>query len=515
MKTILVASAFVFFGYHCLAQNVSNYSAQIPNQYMDFALKLTVETSGFTPPVASRAYGFLGMTMYEALVHGIPSQVSLVNKLYQFTSITQPSTLSNYHWPTVVNNALAMVVDSLWSNASSTNKDSLHAIKDYYNLQSQGQLSNQVYDFSKSFGEAIALDVFAYSKTDGCHEGYYSNFPSNYTIPVGSGMWVPLANQSALQPYWGFSRPFLLANTANIIPGPPPVFSTDVNSTFYNYALDVYNQSLNNTPEQVIIAQYWADGSGTITPPGHSMAILKNIIVHENLNLEQATLLYAKLGMALSDAFKASWKTKYLYNCLRPITYINNNIDANWTPLIQTPPFPEYSSGHSSQSGAMMEVLESFFGQNYAFVDSVHGQNFGGPRSFNSISEAAHEAALSRLYGGIHFEFGNEVGLQTGRDVGTNINNLFNQALSSIPEADATSELIFYYPNPTKSILNLDPMNGHFTYFEVFDLLGKNMHVDVYESTKIDVSRLNPGLYVLVAYDSARQNPVKKTFVKE
>lgn len=503
-----------FVGAKVHGQTAAAFSAQVPNHYVGFMLKLTKESPGFTPPVASRAYGFAGLAMYEATVHGIPSQVSLVNKLYQFSSLTQPNTQSNYHWPTVVNNALATIVDSLWKNASQSNKDSLHAIQQHYNLIFQGQLSSADFNDSKVFGEAIANDVFLFSKSDGCHEGYNSNFPPNYTAPVGPGLWIPLASQSALQPTWGFSRPFLLANTSNIIPGPPPAFSTDASSTFYGYALDVYNQSLSNTPEQVTIAQYWADGGGTITPPGHSMAILKNIIAHENLNLEESSILYAKLGMALSDAFKACWKTKYLYNCLRPITYINSHIDANWTPLVATPPFPEYSSGHSSQSGAMSEILESFFGENYAFVDSAHGTNFGGPRSYASISEAADEAAISRLYGGIHYEFGNEVGLETGKNVGININQLFELATSSIKQhANMTQWAV--YPNPAKNVVTLSAPAGVFSTIEVFDLLGNQLNLSFNETGSANISHLASGLYILVAYDVDHVNFVKTTFVKD
>lgn len=497
------------------AQLTNTYSADVPNAYFGFALTLTQQTAGFTPPVASRAFGYTGLALYEATVQGIPSKVSLVNKLPQFQSITAPMPGATYHWPTVANNALAMVIDSLWANASLANKNALLAMKNSYNTLFQAQVSATVFSDSKAYGESIANDIFQYSKTDGGHQGYLSNFPSSYVPPVGPGLWVQTSSQTALQPFWGYTRPFLLANTANIIPGPPPAFSTDPTSTFYAYANQVYTQSLNNTPEQITIAQYWADGGGTITPPGHSIAMLRNIMIHENATLETASIQYAKMGMAMADAFRACWKTKYLYNCLRPKTYINANINATWAPLIATPPFPEYSSGHSTQSGAMSEIMEAYLGNSYAFVDSAHGTNFGGPRSFVSFDEAAEEAAISRLYGGIHFEFGNEVGLLTGRKVGENINALFqNMSLSNQELAQANSD-VQIYPNPVENELEVK-VSGISQYkIEIYNLLGAKL-LDVHaNSGKIDVSALSSGMYQLVLVD-AQNNPIMlKKFVKK
>jgi hypothetical protein len=496
------------------AQTASTYSADVPNKYFSFTLKLTKEGSGFTPPVASRAFGYTGLALYEAMVPGIPTNISLVNKLPQFQTVTTPGSGAILHWPTVANNVLANIIDSLWANASQTNKDSLLLIKNSFNSLFQSQVSASVYADSKAFGESIANDIFQYSKTDGAHEGYNSNFPTSYVPPSGAGLWVPLSGQIALQPEWGETRPFVLDNTVSTIPGPPPTFSTSVGSTFYNYAYDVYTQSISNTPAQVTIAQYWADGGGTITPPGHSIAMLRNIMIHENANLETATIQYAKMGMALTDAFIACWKTKFLYNCIRPIGYINDNIDPNWVPIVQTPPFPEYSSGHSSQSGAMEVILESYVGTSYSFVDSAHGSNFGGPRSFNSISEAAEEAAISRLYGGIHYEFGNNVGLTTGRAVGSNIESLFNSVSLSIEEVEQLAN-IQVYPNPVDGELNI-AVSGLDNYtVEIYNTMGQNIPLDKSNSNKLDVSHLTPGLYHMNVRDEKNDRLIIKNFVKK
>jgi|TARA_R110000737_G_scaffold347664_1_gene379688 hypothetical protein len=501
--------------YNLNAQIANTYSAEVPNKYFDFTLKLTKETPGFTPPVASRAFGYTGLALYEAIVNGMPNNISFVNKLPQFQSVTPISSGAVYHWPTVANNVLAVIIDSLWANASQANKAILHAYKNSYNVIFQSQVSASVYADSKLYGENIANDIFLYSKNDGGHQGYNSNFPTSYVPPVGAGLWVPLTGQLALQPQWGNNRPFVLDNMVSTIPGPPPAFSTSPGSAFYNYANDVYLQSTNNTPGQVIIAQYWADGGGTFSPPGHSMAMLKNILIFENASLETATLQYAKMGMALADAFRACWKTKYLYNCIRPIGYINDNIDSNWVPLVQTPPFPEYSSGHSSQSGAMEAIMEDYLGTSYSFIDSAHGSNFGGPRSFNSFNEAAEEAAISRLYGGIHYEFGNEIGLTTGRGVGANINALFDQVTLSLEEAIAEQTSIKLYPNPAENDLKI-MVSGIENYsIEIYNLMGQSMNFESGNLNTFDVSNLSPGMYNVKVISSDQTKLITKNFVKK
>ncbi len=176
-------------------------------------------------------------------------------------------------------------------------------------------------------------------------------------------------------------------------------------------------------PTQVDIARYWADDPGeSVTPPGHWISILNQVLEREQASLALASESYAKVGIAVADAFITCWHTKYLYNVPRPITYIQKVIDPTWnTPVVVdpviTPPFPEYTSGHSVQSGAAAGVLSDLFGANYAFTDHTHVRLGYAPRAFASFEEAAQEAAISRLYGGIHYRAAIENGLQQGNCV--------------------------------------------------------------------------------------------------
>jgi uncharacterized repeat protein (TIGR01451 family) len=434
-----------------MAQNASTYNSFVVNRYYQLELQLIPTTSGFTPPVASRAIGYTGMALYESVVKGIPTYQSadgILNGLGP-NAITDAGA-GPYHWPTAANNALANVIDSLFGNANAANKALIRNLKDSINTALQSQIPAANYNNSVAFGTQVAQDVFAHSKTDGGHAAYASNFPASYVPPTGAGLWEPTPPAFAsipLQPYWGSVRPFVADNVVSpAFLSSHPTYDETVGSPFYQAANEVYQTVNALTQAQKDIANYWADGGGTVTPPGHSISILNQIAIAENLNLEEAVLAYSKLSMSQMDAFISCWKTKYTYNLMRPVTYIRDQIDPTWSSLIATPPFPEYASGHSTQSGAFQTVMNSIFGANYTFTDKTHGALHGGPRTFTSFNQAAAEAAISRLYGGIHYTFGNQSGLLAGTYVGQNVNKLFATQLRVAPVTDVALEVDFSAP---------------------------------------------------------------------
>jgi hypothetical protein len=203
------------------------------------------------------------------------------------------------------------------------------------------------------------------------------------------------------------------------------MYSEDSQSEFYQEAWEVYSVVNHLNPEQLAIVQFWADNLGqTGTPPGHSISILSQILIQEGSSLETGAEAYARLGIALADSFIACWQTKYQYNLLRPITYIHNVLgDTNWNTPVVTPPFPEYPSGHSVQSAAAAQVLTDMFGE-VAFTDHTHASLGYTPRTFTSFFAFAEEAALSRLYGGIHYRAAIERGLEQGHCIGQRVKAL-------------------------------------------------------------------------------------------
>ncbi len=487
------------------AQNAYSYDSQVAQDWFNRELYLIKNGAGFSPPVASRALGYSGLALYESMVGGMPNRSSLESQLSGL-SVTDATPGQSYHWPTVANNCMATIVDSLWGNASAVLKDSIHALRDRYNNMYMG---NANYAVSKTLGDAVALDVYNWSKTDGGHQGYASNTDPGYVPPTGAGMWVPTppAFAAALQPHWGDNRPFTAASVQSpVIPTAPPTYSTDTNSAFYAYAYHVYATVNDLSPGQVNIAKYWADGGGTVTPPGHSISILTQCIDSENLDLGWAAYAYAKLGMSQTDAFISCWKTKYTYNLLRPVTYIRANIDTAWLSLIGTPPFPEYTSGHSTQSGAMTSVMNDLLGTSYSFTDNTHGALHGGPRSFSCFDEAAYEAATSRLYGGIHYEFSDVFAITLGKMVGDNINALFRSVTVGAADGDiAEQPSVQFYPNPTTNYSLISYSGFRFGKAVVYDLTGRLL-LESANPALLDLMGLPSGRYIVKVYDAKGVN---------
>lgn len=402
----------------------SAYTAEVPLLWFDLALDLVRTTPGFSPPVASRAFGYAGVALYEALGPGVLGRASLGGQLNELPRAPGPSDRA-YHWPTVANSALSSILRSLFPTLTPESARAIDELEHRLATSAEAVLPLGVYRRSRARGAEVAAHVFTWSTTDGGHEAFLRNLPP-YAPPSGPGLWVPTPPGflPALQPYWGANRPFALSSGRACSPPAPPSYSGEPGSAFYAEAYECYSAVGRLTPEQEAIARFWSDDPGqTPTPPGHSISILTQVARTLDVSLADAAEAYAKVGIAVADAFIACWNTKYLYNLLRPVTYVRNLIDPGWTPLLATPPFPEYTSGHSVQSGAAAQVLTDLFGE-VAFVDRTHESRGLPARSFRSFHEAAEEAAVSRLYGGIHFRAAIERGLEQGHCIGRHVSAL-------------------------------------------------------------------------------------------
>jgi len=245
-----------------------------------------------------------------------------------------------------------------------------------------------------ALGRRVGEELVARDASDGAAMAFTG------TPPVGPDFWVPTppAFLPPLLPGWGEVLPWNIGDPVTLRPPPPP---RPGEPAFEAEVREVYDVSRTLTPEQRAIALFWADGPGTVTPPGHWNAIALDLVQAFRLNTAQAARVFAVLNTAQADAFICIWDAKYAYWSLRPITAIRREIDPSWSPLITTPPFPSYVSGHAGTSGAAATVLSAFF-----------------PSKAAQLHAWANEAALSRLYGGIHFPIDNEVGLALGTSVG-------------------------------------------------------------------------------------------------
>jgi PAP2 superfamily len=350
----------------------------------------------------------------------MPGYQSLAGQLNDLQTLPRPSDRA-YHWPTVANSALSATMEKLLNAEASSTQ--IQALEEQFSREFKPGLPPGVYKRSVERGQAISQAIIQWAASDGYE--IYKNCP--YLPPAGAGLWQPTPPgfRPPLLPCWGKLRPFVLNHGSECSPGPPITYSEDPNSEFYQEALEVYSVVNHLNSEQLAIAQFWADSPGqTGTPPGHSISILSQILIQEGSSLETAAEAYARIGIALADSFISCWQTKYQYNLLRPITYIHNVIgDSGWSTLVVTPPFPEYPSGHSVQSAAAAQVLTEMFGE-IAFIDNTHASLGYAPRMFISFFAFAEEAAISRLYGGIHYRAAIERGLEQGRCIGQRVNAL-------------------------------------------------------------------------------------------
>jgi hypothetical protein len=376
-----------------------------------------VKTERTTPPPASRIYGITAVALYESIAGGTSKNRSLAGQLNGLTPVPQPSHNERYHWPAVANAVLADTIRGLYPTISDASLQAINNLEAHFASQHQAEVPDAVYRRSVDHGQAVARAILEWAATDGFSS--FDNCP--YAPAAVPGAWKPTPpdfSPNPLQPCWGMIRPMILTSGEECPPPGHPPYSTHTASDFHAAAVEVYNVNRSLTTEQKTIADYWADGARTTgTPSGHWIAIVSQIARNTSASLTVAAEAYARVGIAVHDAFIRCWAAKYFYNLQRPVTYINENIDAEWRPYIVTPPFPTYTSGHSTQSAGAARALTNMFGIR-GFTDTTHTDHglapAQDPRTFNSFNEAAAEAAVSRLYGGIHFTFDNDDGLVSG-----------------------------------------------------------------------------------------------------
>lgn len=404
------------------------FKADVALKWNDLQLQLIRTTPGFTPPVASRALGYSNLALYETVVKGIPGKRSVKEALGYSYALPEMDVNRRYNWALAANRSMYLSLRNLYANTSASNQLLMDSLYNALKAEYAADMTKDDITRNEYYATQVSEAIFNWSKSDKGHEAYNNLYPSDYALPVGPGKWVPTPpayNPIPMLPYWGKNRVFYAENgSVNCQPPAPPPFSMEQGSAYYSEFNTVYEISRSMNEEQKNIAKFWADGGGTYTPPGHLLNIAGILLRQDNANLEKAAETYVRMGLCVADAFIACWKAKFTYNTERPVTYIREHIDAGWSPLIATPPFPEYTSGHSTVSGASAEVLTKMFGDNRSFTDNTNVWLGFAPRTFKSFREAAQEAAMSRLYGGIHIPGGNNRGIECGTRIGQNVANI-------------------------------------------------------------------------------------------
>jgi hypothetical protein len=395
----------------------ASYTAEVVDKWLALQLRLIKNTTGVPNHAFSRHYSYSGVAALEALSPGLPSSISQFRRWNGLTGLPAEDHSFRYYYPANVNAALATINRAFFPNANANDKAAIDSLEHALNESFLAKESQERINKSAEFGKAVATAVFNWAETDG-----YKNANAPYTIPTGPGLWKPVpATASPVTPYWGNNRTIITGSISNAQPGAPIPYSTDPSSAFYKAVKKVYDVSLTLTDDQKAMAIFWRDVPGA-TSPGHWLSILHQVIKKTNVRLDKAVLAYAITGVSINDALISCWKTKYTYNVVRPVTYIREVMGyTNWNTFIGTPAHPEYSSGHASLSGAAAAAFEKIFGNIGSFTDHTYDYLGLAPRTYNSFKAIGEEAAISRLYGGIHYEFTLEAGLEEGRKVAANI----------------------------------------------------------------------------------------------
>lgn len=389
----------------------------------------------FSPPVASRIFAYPNIAAYEIIALQNPRYNSLSGQLSELTQIPKPKN------PDQINFQLAALIAHMdlsrqlvfSEDQMNSHRDSLYSIWEDKNPE--------IFNASKAYALEVAHHITQWMYTDNYKQ---TRTMSKFNINSDDiSRWEPTppSYMDGLEPHWSKIRTFVLDSASQFKPIPPPEFSMEPGSKFHNELMEVYDISNKiteegDTSEEIQIAQFWdcnpyvtvtrghlMFATKKITPGAHWIGITKIASKKSNMDFDDTVYAYTKTSIAIFEGFISCWDEKYRSNTVRPETLINKYVNDNWKPILQTPPFPEYPSGHSVVSGAASIALSSIFGDDFQFDDDTE-MRFGLPtRSFKSFDHAANEAAISRMYGGIHYRAAVEVGVKQGRDLGTFVIN--------------------------------------------------------------------------------------------
>lgn len=391
-------------------------------------LNTIVMGNNFSPIVASRNYTYASIAAYEVIAAGYPDKyISLAGQLRGLKPLPRPQASSKTDYELASTLAFIKLGEAVTFPTGSMGyfADSIK------NLAKEHGMPKEIFNNSVAFADEVSAAVLNWSKTDNYLETRTS---TRYTVIDTPGRWMPTppAYTAAMEPSWSQIRPLMLDSASAFTPPPPPPYNLkDTNSKYYKELMLVKNAGDSLTEEQKHIAEFWDDnpfkltvaghvmyGTKKFSPPGHWMSITG--IAAEKANFDFAATVYAYVFLAITqfDAFIHCWDEKYRSNYARPETVINKYIDPNWTPYLQTPPFPEYTCGHSTVSAANAETLTHIFGENFAYTDTSELEFGIKSRSYSSFRDAALENNWARFYGGIHFHNSCLVSTEYGKKVG-------------------------------------------------------------------------------------------------
>lgn len=398
------------------------------HQQVRWNLDLTdvMVTDIFTPPVCSRIYAYPHIAAYEVLAVNDASYKSLAGKLNGLETIPLPEKDKAIYFPLASMVAFSTAAKPLVFDFEKVDSFEIKYLAEIKKLG----ISKELFSNSVEYGKAVGQHFVNWSAKDQYLE---RTALSQYVLSKEAGAWKPTPPDymPAIEPNWNTMRTMVIDSAGQFSPNAPTNFSTEKNSEFYEGAKVVFTAIKELDEEKTAIAKFWDCNPNVshtkghlmffdqkISPGGHWMSIAGIAAEKKNLSAIETAKVMAFTSITLYDAFISCWDEKYRSSLIRPETYINEHMDPDWKPLLQTPAFPEHTSGHSVASSAAAEMLTFLIGDNFGYLDNSEVK-YGLPaKEFNSFYEAANEAAISRLYGGIHYMPAIEDGVKQGKAVG-------------------------------------------------------------------------------------------------
>jgi len=426
---IMLMFFLVGFLYSCVKHDIrppkppsaADESAEVVYAWYKFIARTQLRvTPQPAPQLGNRNFAYIGVGLYEAVSPGIKGAVSLSSKLYQMPAMPQPQNGKDYLWNASANAALASMFKQFLPGLTEADKASIDSMENANNNRFRLSTPEDVFNRSQTFGRSIATAIYNWSATDN-----FNLSSTGFTPPVFPGSWVPTPPAFAA-PVGAFlqnSRPFLEYSLTATAPPLPFPYSENPTSLFYKAARDVYDVSQALTNEQKAIANWWADVGGVgvgVPSPYHLVSIITGVLEKKGAKLGRAAEVYAKTGIGQKDGPIITFRGKFQYNLLRPVTYIQRHIDPTWQSYLPNPPYPEYPSGIMSLYGPVIQVLLREIGD-VPVTDDTYVWRGLPARNYTSLSELTEEVALSRLYAGIHYRFAQYVSLDVGRQLGNKI----------------------------------------------------------------------------------------------
>jgi len=397
--------------------------AEFVHLWYKFMAGLQLRNPSPPPPLNYRNFAYIGVGLFESVQPGIKGGSSFSPKLYQMPAMPKPDMSEDYLWSASANAAMARMFKLFLTGGTGltdANRVSVDSLEAANYGRFHALATDAVLQRSRDFGRSVATAIFNWSTTDN-----FTLSSVGWVPPVFPGSWVPTSNPPTISAaYLGNSRPLLKYSLTALAPPIPVPYSIDPSSQFYKEAREVHDLGGAGKATQAneATARWWADalGAGIGYPaPYHLISVITNVLEGQHAGLWKAAEVYAKTGIGMKDGPIITFRSKFHYNLLRPITYIKNRIDGNWNSVLASPAYPDYPSGLVSNYGPAIQVLIREFGD-IAVTDKTYNPRLPN-RSYSKLSVLLKQASDSRIYAGIHYRSTQDMSVVIGKELGNEI----------------------------------------------------------------------------------------------